>query len=1145
MADSSNVFPLVLSVREDGSINSAMAGFEDSIRIGAVRAGGHLDAFGQKYRRLRDDMAKTTADPLGISSQLRSLSSSPFQLVINQQLAASNALAAQQARLAQSNGLVATSAGAQRAAYVQLGQQLQDSIIQAQMGTSAFTILAQQGSQAAVGFVNFGGKVGAAAQILAGWQGAVLLAGIALAGNLVPALLRSGAASDEAKKALEKHRQAMLDLAQAQDDALRTAERKQAVDTANLQNEYNQAVAVRNTTQTLLEKAQALARLNAEMARSPPGSSDEAIEKDRQLGSAESRITELNMLLAKNQSEVDRLKRGFESGYSRLVTMKVEARSTPAGAVQSDFERELSRTRRDPAYRGTANSDKLAAKVQELIAARDRELKAVNDAEAAQRKLTSKVSTTASDLPTATQISNALREAFPGVRITSTTRTRAENAAVKGAKNSHHLAGLAVDFVPPAGVSKADVRKALETRGLSISELLGPGDKGHADHFHVAVTKGAAALQDFTVAQRDAAQAQRELDQTLESITARFDPARAAATDYANALDQIATLQAKGQITPGTGFDLQMKVIRAQQADQAAAFDQAFRTTFGDGIGEAINEWQQGITAGAVAASEELTGGVRGAVNELRFAASGIADLLGIQVNGPARRLLQNGGIEGQAGDIAEAVSKAIRTTGVKFDDNAQAKLASVIAGAGYGQVGSQIYSGLSGRAGNGTLGAVSGILGNEGGMALRSTIATAVGGTLGKTLGSAAGPLGAIAAGILGNVVGGLFRTVKYGTASVSQNGASIAGNSSSARGAAGNLGDSVAQGVQRIVDQFGGTMGNYNVSIGQFDGKYRVSTTGFKGSLDSKKAKGQGLVDFGTDGAEAAIRFAIADAIKDGAVQGLRAGTQRLIQLGNDVEVQLQKALQFESVFTQLRQLKDPIGAAAEAIEKEFANLRKIFDEAGATSEERAQLEELYAIKRTEAIKQAQESAISQLKDLLDDLKQGDNGLSLRSRETNILQTFSPLMEAIQRGEKVNQEDFTSGARTYLDVQRQLYGSTNPYFEALAKITALTSQAIANSGAGANVASLLNGNTQQAALAAAGASGGSMPASSVDVTGMVTAVRSQTDVLVDALAANTAGTNARLDLIAKQLAQQGSPMVLQLAGGGGLAQVNALRNA
>ena len=97
----------------------------------------------------------------------------------------------------------------------------------------------------------------------------------------------------------------------------------------------------------------------------------------------------------------------------------------------------------------------------------------------------------------------------------------------------------------------------------------------------------------------------------------------------------------------------------------------------------------------------------------------------------------------------------------------------------------------------------------------------------------------------------------------------------------------------------------------------------------------KGSGAVGFGTDQA-AAIKFAIQAALQDGVISGIRESTRRILAAGKDLDAQLQKALDFEGVFTQLKQYTDPVGAAIDALDKQFAYLRSVFAEAGASTEE-----------------------------------------------------------------------------------------------------------------------------------------------------------------------------------------------------------------
>jgi len=68
---------------------------------------------------------------------------------------------------------------------------------------------------------------------------------------------------------------------------------------------------------------------------------------------------------------------------------------------------------------------------------------------------------------------------FPGAMITSGARTPQHNADVGGVPTSYHLAGQALDIVPPKGVSLADFRAKLQAQGVPVTELLDEGDHIH------------------------------------------------------------------------------------------------------------------------------------------------------------------------------------------------------------------------------------------------------------------------------------------------------------------------------------------------------------------------------------------------------------------------------------------------------------------------------------------------------------------------------------------------------------------------------------------------------------------------------------------------------------------------------------------
>jgi hypothetical protein len=72
------------------------------------------------------------------------------------------------------------------------------------------------------------------------------------------------------------------------------------------------------------------------------------------------------------------------------------------------------------------------------------------------------------------------------------TRSVAQNKRVGGATNSYHLTGQAIDIpltVNGKPLTKEGIRAALAPLGVDIKELLGPGDKDHDDHFHIAFGK--------------------------------------------------------------------------------------------------------------------------------------------------------------------------------------------------------------------------------------------------------------------------------------------------------------------------------------------------------------------------------------------------------------------------------------------------------------------------------------------------------------------------------------------------------------------------------------------------------------------------------------------------------------------------------
>ncbi|MDR7102996.1 hypothetical protein [Croceicoccus sp. BE223] len=228
--------------------------------------------------------------------------------------------------------------------------------------------------------------------------------------------------------------------------------------------------------------------------------------------------------------------------------------------------------------------------------------------------------------------------------------------------------------------------------------------------------------------------------------------------------------------------------------------------------------------------------------------------------------------------------------------------------------------------------------LGSALGGALGQVAGEALGKAIGGLAGKLGGPLGAIAGGILGSALGGLLSPNRSAGANLTGAGAfTVGGKDSKNYGIASDLAGSVMAGLGDIAKALGGTFsGGFNTTIGVRGDEFRVNTNG------TSLKKQNGAIGFGEDSA-AAIAFAIQDAIKDGALMGLRAGTQALLQKEGEFEAQLQKALAFEGVFRELKAMTSPLVVGLEDIADRFAQLKEIFTEAGASAEEFGQLQEL----------------------------------------------------------------------------------------------------------------------------------------------------------------------------------------------------------
>lgn len=407
----------------------------------------------------------------------------------------------------------------------------------------------------------------------------------------------------------------------------------------------------------------------------------------------------------------------------------------------------------------------------------------------------------------------------------------------------------------------------------------------------------------------------------------------------------------------------------------------------------------------------------------------------------------------------------------------------------------------ITGGATGGILGGLQGIVGAESkagkelgkgiGGAKTGSLVAALGNGLGiemsgtgAQIGGAIGsfipiPGGDIIGSVIGAFIGKLFGGAKYGNASFQNGVLNVNGNNGDMKTAAGTSGNNLLNSLNEIADGLGGALGAFNVSLGQTDGKWRISTTGRTGELKSKYSDVQ-VFGKGDDAYRQALEAAVRDAISDGAITGISQAAQNILKAGGDLQKAIEKAALIQSIPKRLKQMTDPVGYAIDELNAEFTKIVDALKLGSASAAEFADAQKLYDLKRAEAIKQASEQMTSALRGLLNDLTTGNDALSLRERQTSAVAKYDPLRARVEAGDATAFNDFADAARALLDIERQMFGSQSGYFDRLAEVTGLSRTALAG---------------QDALIS--GASGAASPFAAND--NVTSSIDSQTGVLVN----------------------------------------------
>jgi hypothetical protein len=768
--------------------------------------------------------AALEADNLSRESAKQALNMDRLQGELDQTASSTQRLASAQ------RDMTAASAGS-RQAYVGMGQQIADVAIQAQMGTNAFVILGQQGSQLAYQLAGAGGAAGRVATFFAGPWGAALLGAVSIAGLLATRLGDTAAAADSVKFATNAMSDAQSILGNVMD-----------ITTGRI-NTQNSALIALAKAQILVAQVQAKTRA-AEARKGVEGIQDRGFEIDGSLvgfsitrREKDARDVISQQVLSGEMSpktaveRLDNLRLAgkltegqFATAAASVANLGVELENLKVyedagklldgtggrSLLKSAKTKGSSRNRGSGADRRDIVKESASSPFADMLATA-REQAALDDllingrefeAEILQRTLAlskQKGGVTQTEVEAIAEI--VTQERLRAIEIDRQRQKQEANLALLD-RTQANLRDTVGDLLNGQGFNAIGnlVTRQFDTYVSGLTDQLSESLFGDAFREQRLKLLG---LDKVDEAGKKMASS---IFQTAKELDTLRDAARGASSAVAG------------------------KVANDNGAFPDSGFGQ---------IAVAIAKAQSGIT---VTGRKPLTTG-------------DLIKALGSGVFGPKL-----------AADIGNAVESAMR-------------------GAAYGQGGSGLVSSLGVKTSK-TGGQVGGALGEAAFKKLAPEMF--------KKLGDFAGPLGSIAGGILGGVVGGLFKKTKTGTLVLNSASGDVrtSGKLGSELKGAGN---SIQDQLKSIADQLGGSVGNFAVSIGKRGDYFRVSGSGATNVDTKKTKNINNLIYDGKDEAEAtriALLNAIQDGailgINQGAQRLLQAGKDMSAQLQKALKFQ-----------------------------------------------------------------------------------------------------------------------------------------------------------------------------------------------------------------------------------------------------------------
>lgn len=962
-----------------------------------------------------------------------------------------------------------------------VGIQLGDVAQGLAMGANPAIVFGQQIGQVALAAEGFQGKLGALARFMSTPWGAAIQFGVIMLGSLGASFLATRRQTEDTTRAKQLHEMTTRELIRAINDENAALQRSIATGREAELQALATAQAKRQEALRRVESASATLReLRAEeervafLARGNPdtGAIGQGLHNER--------IAALETELSTLRAALTNAERGITAATVPLTRRAAEAAADPSRRIQEDYDRALERATGQLNWnvdrgmeRGEADRRYRQA-LDAAIAERDRATRQLQESRQAERReaTDARREARAAEHQAVRTREEIYREAraraqAAGFSITSGFRTPRENRDAGGAANSFHLSHQALDIGLGPGINRDTIRRAFQ--GFNITELLGPGDPDHADHWHVAWS---GAMEGVGNSADELAEDLRRLLGDFTALTRQFDPAGSAAADYAAMLQRIGNVELEGLIDPDTASEWRLRAAAeyrevlarvAQERQDALTATlspefrrelEALRAPLTDTLRIAAQEGARAFRDGGIDAANEIAkafggrlGGVFGLVanggngdlNGFGGRFGGLLGAFGRSGHQPTRVNLP--GIDLGGGVTMPGVVGTItnQETDNRFFEGLQevfrpmrealSRLLDKLAGI-FGDQGS-FTKAIGKAAGFAIIGG--GAARMTGGSQLGGSVGGALGGFAGDllskslgSLGGLAGPLGSIAGGILGGMLGKALKGSKRGSATITgvDSDISTRGNSSGFRsqasGAAGNIQDA----LQQIAEQLGGQLGGFSVSIGVRDGKFRVDPSG-RGVTKTKR----GAVDFGEDEG-AAISFAIMDAIMDGAITGLSEAVQRALKSSKDVDKAIREALKVQEIEDLLKESSGGFSKALRDFERQASERVRIATKYGFDV---IKIEEINAKERLKIEQQLLDSRVGALKELLSDINVGDlfEG-SLADRRDRLIAELDKARTDAEAGVDGAADRQAQLSRDLLAVSREAFGTAGGEFAA-----------------------------------------------------------------------------------------------------------------